>query len=44
MKKEEKMLVVENAIHAQSYYTDPIKYQKAIESFMDKYSKTKSRV
>lgn len=41
---EKEMLVVENAIHARSYYTDPIKYQKAIESFMDKYSKTKSRV
>ena len=41
---EKKMIVVENAVHARSSYTDPIIYQKAIENFMDKYSKTKSRV
>ena len=39
---EKEMIVVDNAVHARSYYTDPITYQKAIESFMDKYSK-KSR-
>lgn len=36
-KKE--MITVDNAVHARSYYTDPAVYEKAIESFMDKYSR-----
>lgn len=38
---EKEILIVDNAIHARSYYTDPETYQKAIENFMDKYSEIK---
>lgn len=39
---EKEMIVVENAVHARSYYADPKKYESAIENFMNKYSKLKA--
>lgn len=36
---EKEMIVIDGAVHARSYFTNPRAYEKAIEEFMDKYSK-----
>ena len=41
---EKELLIVDDAVHARSYYTNPEIYENVIENFMDKYSKKKSRV
>lgn len=34
---EKDLLIVENAIHAQSFFTDPEKYQEKVKEFIDKF-------